>query len=107
MKQVYLLFISALIVTTTFAQDKKESSSNGDDIVQQMFDYSRPGKYHQLLADLAGSWTFKGRRFPLKNEASSIFLKSSLLAKLLFTFVHIVSSCIGWLEVLSGYPIKL
>jgi len=25
-----------------------------------MLDYSRPGKYHQLLADLAGTWTFKG-----------------------------------------------
>jgi hypothetical protein len=28
-----------------------------------LLDYSRPGKYHQLLADLAGNWTFKGRHF--------------------------------------------
>ena len=35
-----------------------------------MFDYSRPGKYHQLLADLVGTWTFKGRRFPLNPDSS-------------------------------------
>ncbi len=28
-----------------------------------MLEYSRPGKYHQLLADLLGSWTFTGAFF--------------------------------------------
>ena len=39
------------------------SSSNGDDIFNKLLDYSRPGKYHQLLADLVGTWTFKGTQF--------------------------------------------
>lgn len=70
MKQVYFLLIATLISTAAFAQDKKDSTSNGDDIAQQMFDYSRPGKYHQVLADLVGTWTFKGRRFPLNPDSS-------------------------------------
>ncbi|MDN3655379.1 DUF1579 family protein [Ferruginibacter paludis] len=34
-----------------------------DDFFEQWFNYSRPGKYHQLLAALAGSWTFSGRHY--------------------------------------------
>src|SRR5688572_28887586 len=37
-----------------FAQPKKDST---------MLDYSHPGKYHQLLADLEGEWDFKGKHF--------------------------------------------
>jgi len=37
-----------------FAQSKKDSTA---------LDYSHPGKYHQLLADLVGEWNFKSRRF--------------------------------------------
>ena len=37
-----------------------------------MLDYSRPGKYHQLLADLVGTWTFQGRRFPLNPDSSKV-----------------------------------
>ena len=59
MKQVYFLLILTLIITTTFAQDKKKSSSNEDDASNEALEYSRPGKYHQLLADLVGTWTFK------------------------------------------------
>ena len=72
MKHVYLLIISAHILTASFTQDKKDSLSTGNDIVQQMFDYSRPGKYHQLLADLVGTWTFQGRRFPVNLDSSKV-----------------------------------
>lgn len=62
-------FVSILIIIATlssipvFAQGKKDTSANGDAGLKQILDYSRPGKYHQLLADLTGSWTFKGSRF--------------------------------------------
>jgi hypothetical protein len=57
------IVLLALNTIPTFAQDKKDSSGNGDNVFNKMLDYSRPGKYHQLLADLAGNWTFKGRHF--------------------------------------------
>jgi Protein of unknown function (DUF1579) len=44
--------ITLLITITLSAQNKTDSS---------VLDYSRPGKYHRILADLAGEWTFKGR----------------------------------------------
>ena len=59
MKHLYFSIITVLIATITFAQDSS-------------FDYSRPGKYHQLLANLEGSWTFKGRRFPLEADSNKV-----------------------------------
>ncbi len=72
-----LIIIATFSPTSIFAQNDKDTSksnstSNGNDIGQQMFDYSRPGKYHQLLADLVGTWTFKGRRFPLNPDSSKV-----------------------------------
>jgi hypothetical protein len=74
---VRLIIIAAFFPTSIFAQNDKDTSksnstSNGDDVGQQMFEYSRPGKYHQLLADLVGTWTFKGRRFPLNPDSSKV-----------------------------------
>lgn len=61
---VTLIMIS-LLTKPAFAQNNKDtvtsnSTSNGDETFNNVLDYSRPGKYHQLLADLVGSWTFKG-----------------------------------------------
>jgi len=69
--------IATFFMTPVSAQNDKDTTksnltSKEDDIGQQMFDYSRPGKYHQLLADLVGTWTFKGRRFPLNPDSSKV-----------------------------------
>ena len=60
---IIIIVSSALITISAYAQDKKDSSANVGDPFEQMLDYSRPGKYHQLLADLVGNWTWKGRHF--------------------------------------------
>lgn len=59
------ILIALLFTNSVFSQNKNDtsasaSSSNGDDTFNQMLDYSRPGKYHQLLDDLPGTWTYKG-----------------------------------------------
>jgi len=74
---VTAIVMATFFSSSVFAQNNKDTSksnltSKEDDIGQQMFDYSRPGKYHQLLADLAGLWTFKGRRFPLNPDPSKV-----------------------------------
>ena len=63
-----VLSLIILIALSTFlipalAQDKKDSLANGDEFFKQWLDYSRPGKYHQLLGNLVGNWTFKGRHY--------------------------------------------
>jgi uncharacterized protein DUF1579 len=45
------------------AQSGKDSAVKEVDFFTQMIDYSRPGKYHAMLAELVGTWTFKGRHF--------------------------------------------
>ncbi len=70
MKHVYFLIISGLIAITTLAQ-VKDSSSHEDNTFNQMLDYSRPGKYHQLLADLTGSWKFEGSRLDWVDSVTS------------------------------------
>ena len=49
--------VLVLAATTTFEHNKKDS------LTLVTLDYSRPGQYHQILADLVGTWTFKGRHF--------------------------------------------
>ena len=71
MKKVCSLFLSALISIAAFAQEKKDSSVNGGDPLEQMLDYSRPGKYHQLLAGLTGTFTFKGSHFDWVDSVTS------------------------------------
>lgn len=63
-----LIIITVFFTTVLFAQDNKDTtksnpSSNGVDNFTKMIDYSRPGKYHRLLSDLVGSWTFTGSHF--------------------------------------------
>lgn len=73
MKKGCFIFISALISITAFAQNDKDTSqsvlsSNEDDTYKKMIDYSRPGKYHKVLKNLEGSWTYKGG-YPDSNGA--------------------------------------
>lgn len=78
--KIFSLVMPIIVIfftTPAFPQNDKDrsasnSKSNGNDIGQQMFDYSRPGEYHQMLADLVGTWTFKGRRFPLNPDSSKV-----------------------------------
>lgn len=48
---ITLTALLTLIIFSALAQNKKDSSA---------LDYSRPGPYHQLLANLVGTWTFQG-----------------------------------------------
>jgi Protein of unknown function (DUF1579) len=63
LKLVAVMVVSALITMPVFAQDNKDTAANTDGSFEQMMEYSRPGKNHQLLADYIGSWTFKGRHY--------------------------------------------
>jgi hypothetical protein len=72
---VALIAMATFFPLSLFAQndkDKSISTSKENGIAQQMFDFSRPGRYHQLLGELEGKWTFKGRRFPLDPESSNV-----------------------------------
>lgn len=64
---VILGIVAAFITSPVFAQTSKDSITSAysapEDTYNKMLDYSRPGKYHQLLADIVGTWTFKGRHF--------------------------------------------
>jgi len=60
---IMLLMLLLFLKNPTFAQDKIDSSVNGDNFFNEMLDYSRPGKYHQILGDLVGSWAWKGRHY--------------------------------------------
>ena len=71
MKQFHFLLVATLISIPVFAQEKKGSSANVDDHMKQMLDYSRPGKYHQLLAGLTGTFTFKGSHFDWVDSITS------------------------------------
>jgi hypothetical protein len=65
---IKLLVFATFFASISFAQNKNDtaksnSSSNEDKTLQQIIEYSRPGKYHQLLGDLVGSWKFSGSHF--------------------------------------------
>ncbi len=51
MKRVYFLLTAMCFTISLCAQDST---------FQKMLDYSRPGKYHKVLENLEGSWTYKG-----------------------------------------------
>ncbi len=63
------LFLMMAILTAIplRSQSEKDSTTSvysaDNNTYAKMLDYSRPNKNHQLLADLVGSWTFKGRHF--------------------------------------------
>ena len=63
--------LSALITTQTFSQNKKDSFANVGDRSEQILDFSRPGKHHQILANLVGTWTFKGHHFNWVDSVTS------------------------------------
>jgi hypothetical protein len=70
-----LVVAVAFFTSPVFAQKNKDSIisvySAPDDTYNKILDYSRPGKYHQLLADIVGKWTFKGRHFGWVDSATS------------------------------------
>jgi len=70
MKQLFLAGILICISISTFAQDNKDSSKE-DNTFNQMLDYSRPGKYHQLLEELVGNWKFEGSRLEWIDSVTS------------------------------------
>jgi hypothetical protein len=72
----FIMFIAAtFFCNPSIAQQEKDTTvsvySTGADAYHQMLDYSRPGKYHQLLADLVGTWTFKGRHYDWVDSVTS------------------------------------
>ena len=73
---IMVIMVAVFFTTPLFGQNNKDtatskSSSNEDDTFNKMIDFSRPGKYHQLLADLVGTWTFKGRHFDWVDSVTS------------------------------------
>ena len=70
-----LIMITVFITGPLLAQTNKDTTTSvysaSDDTYKQMLDYSRPGKYHQLLADLVGTWTFKGRHYEWTDSVTS------------------------------------
>jgi hypothetical protein len=63
--------LSALITMQALSQDKKDSIASGINAYEEMLNYSRPGKYHQILADLVGTWTFNGKHFDWTDSLKS------------------------------------
>ena len=70
-----LIMITVFITGPLLAQTNKDTTTSvysaSEDTYKQMLDYSRPGKYHQLLADLVGTWTFKGRHYEWTDSVTS------------------------------------
>ena len=93
---IMLVIIAAFFTIPVFAQNNKDtatskSSSNGDDTFNQMLDYSRPGKYHQLFADLVGTWTFKGRHFSESPDSNKeVFQLYGIVVRIAFANGHLI-----------------
>ncbi|MEO3402757.1 DUF1579 family protein [Mucilaginibacter sp. CAU 1740] len=69
-----MLLICTLAGFTAQAQQKTaDSSKKVGDVMTQMLDYSRPGKYHAILGKLAGTWHFQ--------DAKLSFVKGTLIRK--------------------------
>lgn len=66
--KTFLSFFAAicLLQITSFSQNN--SSVGGEDKVTI---YSRPGKFHELLAELVGSWKFSGAHFEWVDSVTS------------------------------------
>ena len=84
LKSIYLKFISAVVITLlqltvpAFSQitsnsKKYESTGNQNDIMKQMLDYSRPGNFHAILDQLAGTWNFV--------DPKQTYIKGTLIRK--------------------------
>lgn len=76
---MFIILGSTLAGNQTFAQENKDSTTTEEEAFRQMeensykqmVEYSRPGKNHQLLADLVGTWTFKGRHLSWLDSVNS------------------------------------
>src|SRR6185312_10129538 len=66
-----LVIVTLFITAPVFAQEKSNPPTDGNEILNQMYHYSRPVKYHQMLEDLVGSWAFKGSRFEWVDSVTS------------------------------------
>lgn len=71
MKQILFTQMAILIATAIFAQSNKNPSTGQQDDLQQMLDYSRPGRYHQMLEELTGNWTFTGSHLEWTDSVTS------------------------------------
>jgi hypothetical protein len=65
---IEVFVLATLLASISFAQNNKDTTANispstEEDNFNKMIEYSRPGKYHQLLGDLVGSWKFAGSHF--------------------------------------------
>ena len=59
MKQPILLLLTVFSLSSLAAQSQKDSTASEDAFFNKLVAYSRPATYHQLLATIAGSWTWK------------------------------------------------
>ncbi len=69
-----LIIAAAFLAIPSYGLNNKDTTSlysTCDDTYKQMIDYSRPGKHHQLLADLVGTWTSKGKHFNFIDSVKS------------------------------------
>jgi len=70
-----LVVAAAFFASPLVAQKSSDTTTSvysaGADTFNQMLDYSRPGKHHQLLADLVGTWTFKGKHYDWVDSVTS------------------------------------
>jgi len=65
------IFILIGLTAPALSQAKKDTASINQDPYAQMLAYSRPGKFHNLFADLVGTWTFSGSRFEWVDSVTS------------------------------------
>ncbi|MEJ5961482.1 hypothetical protein [Pedobacter immunditicola] len=72
---VLLVMGVACYAVPSLAQEKKDSITNvysaSEETFNQMIDYSRPGKNHELLADIVGTWSVKGKHFNWTDSVTS------------------------------------
>lgn len=72
---VMLVMGIAFFAVPSFAQEKKDSITNvysaSEATFNQMIDYSRPGKNHELLAGIVGTWRVKGKHFNWTDSVTS------------------------------------
>lgn len=72
---IMVIMVAILFTNSVFGQTKTDTTTSvysaSENTYNQMLDYSRPGRYHQLLADLVGTWTSKGRHFNWIDSATS------------------------------------
>lgn len=64
------MFVVLLFLPTLLSAQVRQQ---GDSTMEALLNYSRPGNYHNLLGQLAGSWNFK--------DAKLAFVKGTLVRK--------------------------